>query len=116
MKEKRGSNLYAGLMNIFAVILVAAIMAYGIADSYRITLDGYLGTQSSVTINDGDETDLYDYLSDYETADELVLPALKRQRQASGRGVEKCLGLKPVLEKRMDAGASRQKKRKEVIF
>ena len=72
MKEKRGSNLYAGLMNIFAVILVAAIMAYGIADSYRITLDGYLGTQSSVTINDGDETDLYDYLSDYETAEELV--------------------------------------------
>lgn len=72
MKEKRGSNLYAGLMNIFAVILVAAIMAYGIADSYRITLDGYLGTQSSVTINDGDETDLYDYLSDYETSDELV--------------------------------------------
>lgn len=72
MKEKRGSNLYAGLMNIFAVILVAAILAYGIADSYRITLDGYLGTQSSVTINDGDETDLYDYLSDYETAEELV--------------------------------------------
>lgn len=72
MKGKQESTVYAGLINIFAVILVAAIMAYNLANTYRMTLDGYLGTQSSRIVNDGKEEDLYDYQSDYKTTDEVV--------------------------------------------
>lgn len=86
MKRRKTSIVYAGLTNIFAVILVVAIMAYSLADSYRITLDGYLGTRSSVTVNDGKEEDLYDYLSDYNNSEDLVNAhmALNERLEAEG--------------------------------
>jgi beta-glucosidase len=72
MKGKRKSNIFAGLTNFFVVILVIFTMGYSLANDYRSTLDGYLGTTSSTIVNDGDESELYDYLSDYETSDELI--------------------------------------------
>ncbi|MFA9378324.1 MAG: glycoside hydrolase family 3 N-terminal domain-containing protein [Lachnotalea sp.] len=75
MKRKRGrgpSRLFAGLTNLSAIILVVFTAGYGIADSYRFMLDSYLGSVSSLTINNGSEEDLYNYICDYETSTELV--------------------------------------------
>lgn len=72
MRGQLRSHLFPGLTNIFAAILVLFVMGYSLADSYRSTLDGYLGTASSVTVNDGEEADLYEYPSEYSTSNELV--------------------------------------------
>lgn len=88
MKRKNGhTGLWAGFMNIFAVILIFAIMGYQLADSYRFTLDGYLGTVSSVTINNGKEADLYEYTSDYQNTNDLVMAHEQLNERIEEEGV-----------------------------
>ena len=69
---KKNRKLFNGLTSLFLVISVLFGMGYQIADSYRSTLDGYLGTESSRVVHNGDDSDLYAYPSDYENSTELV--------------------------------------------
>ncbi len=83
---KRKTGIYAGLTNIFVAMLIFAVMAYNLADSYRATLDERLLTSSSKIVNTGPEEDMYDYLSAYSTTDELVTAheMLNERLQAEG--------------------------------
>lgn len=63
---------FRGLTSLFLVILLVFAMSYRIADAYRTTLDGFLGTVSSKLVSEGIEEDLYAYASDYANAEELV--------------------------------------------
>lgn len=72
MLPNQSIKLFRGLTSLFLVILMLFGMGYGIADGYRSTLDGFLGTESSKLITDGDATTLYPYESDYNNSQDLV--------------------------------------------
>ena len=72
MKRNKNTNLFRGLTSLFMVLLVFFGMGYQIADGYRSTLDGFLGTESSRLVSAGNGEDLYMYLSDYTNSADLV--------------------------------------------
>lgn len=72
MKAKRFAPVLKGLAAAMASILVLTIVGTSIADSYRIALDGFFGTNSFVTTTDEGETR---FVSDYETIDDMIAAA-----------------------------------------
>ena len=68
----RLSRLTRGLTGVFSVLLVIAIGAEVILDSYRTSIDFQLGTQSSKVVTDASGDGLYTFLSDFSTTTDLV--------------------------------------------
>lgn len=79
-------RVFRGLTSLFLVILLVFAMSYRIADAYRTTLDGFLGTVSSKLVSEGAEEDLYAYASDYANAEELVSAHIRLNERIQEEG------------------------------
>ena len=66
------SRIMRGLFGIFATVLVIAIGAEQMLDVYRSSIDLQLGTTSYQVVTADTEADLYNFKSDYASAEELV--------------------------------------------
>ncbi|OZG59780.1 beta-glucosidase [Bifidobacterium lemurum] len=66
------TNLWRGLTAIGALLLAIAIMAGSIMETYRVSLDAFVGTRSQRTVTDqsADEGDSWTYQSEFTSAEE----------------------------------------------
>lgn len=72
MNYQKSMRIFRGITSLSLVLFMIFAMGYPIADGYRATLDGFLGTQSSQVVTDGAAADLYRYESDYTDSAQLV--------------------------------------------
>ena len=66
------TNLWRGLTAIGALLLAIAMMAGSIMETYRVSLDAFVGTRSQRTVTDqsADEGDSWTYQSEFTSAEE----------------------------------------------
>lgn len=66
------TRLWRGITAVGALLLAVAIMAGSIMETYRTSLDAFVGTRSQRTVTDrsADEGDSWTYQSDYTSAEE----------------------------------------------
>lgn len=72
MKAKKIAPVMRGLAAVTASVMALSIIGADIADGYRARLDGFLGTESYVTITDEDSTR---FVSDYKTFEDMKAAA-----------------------------------------
>lgn len=72
MKSQKRVSLFRGLAALMACLFVLASLGTGIVDSYRNQIDGMLGTNSYVTINDENAAR---FKKDYATIEEMAAAA-----------------------------------------
>lgn len=69
MKSKKLAAVMRGIAAIMASVFVVSSVGTGIANSWRTALDGFLGTESFVTINDESAAR---FKKDYATIDDMM--------------------------------------------
>ncbi len=72
MKSKKTVSLFRGLAALMACLFVLSSVGQGLTDNYRNQIDGMLGTQSYVTIDDEDAAR---FKKDYATIDAMMAAA-----------------------------------------
>ena len=72
MKSKKLAAFMRGIAALTASILVLSTIGTGLANTYRNALDGFLGTESYVTLNNEDGIR---FQSDYSTIEEMAAAA-----------------------------------------
>ena len=72
MKSKKLAAFMRGIAALTASVLVLSTIGTGLANTYRSALDGFLGTESYVTLNNEDGIR---FQSDYSTIEEMAAAA-----------------------------------------
>ncbi len=72
MKSQKWTGLFRGLAALMACLYVLATLGAGMTDSYRNQIDGMLGTNSYVTVNDEEAAR---FKKDYATIEEMAAAA-----------------------------------------
>lgn len=72
MKPKKLQPFFRGVSAVMASVLTLSVLGSAVADTYRGNLDDVLGTQSYITITDGDSAR---FQSDYDTIEEMAQAA-----------------------------------------
>ena len=72
--KKSGRGLWRGLTALLASLLALSVALSGVVNSFRTDIDKFLGTHSQKVVTDpsADQGDIYTYLSDYTSTDELL--------------------------------------------
>ena len=72
MKSQKTVSLFRGLAALMAVLFVLSSLGQGLTENYRNQIDGMLGTNSYVTINDEKAAR---FKKDYATIEGMVAAA-----------------------------------------
>lgn len=65
-------NVWRGLSMVFAALLTVSLLAANILETYRTSVDAFVGTRSQITVTEssGEEADAWTYQSEFTTAKE----------------------------------------------